>query len=321
MKPENIFDLIGNDENALTKSLAFQCLHHRNTVLKAVLSLFDIKRMSSDKLKNVKIEVQVHEGKEGITDIEFELEDEFIVILEAKLDASAPTDWKEQLHRYHSVLVGKQYSTKKLIFVSDTIQTDNKEFSGLIDGIERRWISWKDIYEKLIKLKEMYDTIINRQFMQFFKEMLTVKEIIIIPIGSRRGELNPIIEWKIIENEHFCRKSKKPMEAQYIAFYTEKKGIEKMAKLEVPYTRIKRRELNKIMSKYYGTENFYSDKPLDVDVYLLKFGKIFNLPRAVIPGGWGPRKPIACTFEELLTAESVKKLHSKMDLNLQMQVE
>lgn len=310
MKADNVFTLIGNDENALTKSLAFQCTQNRETVLRSVLSLFGIKRMSPDALNKVNIDIQVHEGKEGITDIEFELEDKFIIILEAKIGlSSTPIDWKEQLQRYHNVLIEKTYSTKKLIFVSDSIQTDEKEFSGVKNGIERIWISWKDIYKKLNKIKEIDDNAINRQFMRFYKEMLMEEEIIIVPIGSMKGDLNVNVEWKIIEDMHFYRKSKKPREARYIAFYTEGIGIQKMAKLKLPYTKKTWGKLNKIMLEYYPDHRLYGDTSDPDVVYLMEFGKIFNLPHLIPPGGWGPRKPICCTFEELLTAESVKKLH------------
>lgn len=312
MKTNNIFELIGNDENALTKSLAFQCTLNRDAILKAVLNLLGIKRISSEALRNVKIEVQLHEEKKGITDIEFELENKFIIILEAKIDATTPADWEDQLYRYHSVLKKKDYPIKKLVFVSDTIQKDNTEFAEIEDGIEHLWVSWKEIYKKLNKLKEMDNNVIDRQFMKFFKEMLMEEEIVIVPIGDMQGGLDAQIEWKITEERHIYRKSAKPRDARYIAFYIKGIGIKKLAKLKLPYTKTTWGELNKkVMRHYYPNDKDYNDFNDKGKAYLLEFDDIFDLPRVIPSGGYGPRNPIYCTFEELLTAESVKKLHKK----------
>jgi len=310
MKVDNIFALIGNDENALTKSLAFQCTQKKEIILKSVLSLFGIKRLSTNSLHNVKVEVQVQEGKKGITDIEFELDDKFIIILEAKIGLSTtPTDWEEQLQRYNNILREKKYPIKKLIFVSDTIQTDKKNFNEITEGIEHQWISWIDIYKKLNKIKKMDETTIDRQFMQFFKEMLMEKEIVIVPIGNAKGKLNVSVEWKIIEDQHFYRYPSKPREALYIAFFIKGVGIEKMAKLKLPYKTTTWGEISKIMLKYYPNHEWYTNTSNQERGYLLEFKDIFNLPHLIPSGGYGPQNPIYCTFKELLTAESVKKLH------------
>lgn len=84
---DNLFFLMGRNENALTKSLAHLSYRNRDTILKPILSLVDIRRMSSEVLNKIKINLQVTE-KTGITDIEFELKNKFFIILEAKIGLS-----------------------------------------------------------------------------------------------------------------------------------------------------------------------------------------------------------------------------------------
>lgn len=85
-----------------------------------------------------------------------------------------------------------------------------------------------------IKIKNLKKTYKSR-FYGIFKAMLMEEEIIILPIGSSGGIFDVNVEWNILETEHFYRYPTKLREAKYIAFYTEGLGIEKMARLKLPY--------------------------------------------------------------------------------------
>ena len=92
---KSIFRVLGNNENALTAALSTTLLHSES-LLRWILRYFGIKYLSKNKFKEIHIKYQSHnkEKDEGITDLEIILENNFHIIIEAKIYSSFPT--KEQ---------------------------------------------------------------------------------------------------------------------------------------------------------------------------------------------------------------------------------
>jgi len=73
------YQLLGNDENALTLALG-HCMSHDNKFLAAFLRWCNFKGVRSGHVRNADISIQKYQENEGITDLEIEVPDRIHLI-------------------------------------------------------------------------------------------------------------------------------------------------------------------------------------------------------------------------------------------------
>ena len=141
----SVFQLIGESENDITKSIAW-VLHKCPIFLNLILREFFDQDIALD---DVEIYYQRHEGKNGITDIEITDTKSFYLIIEAKRGWSLPGI--DQLTKYSLIEKFKESDISRRAIVSMSECSDEYALLNLplreINGIPIKHLSWKKIYE------------------------------------------------------------------------------------------------------------------------------------------------------------------------------
>lgn len=144
-KVSSIFQLIGNLENDITKSIAWAlacCPEFLKSVIKEVISI-DIN------VENVRIKYQEFEKEKGITDLEITDDSSFYIIVEAKRGWILPGAEQLTLYSKRRNILESPASNKAIISMSEC----SEEFANIylpfkaVNGIPINHLSWRKIYE------------------------------------------------------------------------------------------------------------------------------------------------------------------------------
>lgn len=141
----NIFQLIGNLENDITKSIAWslaRCPEFLKAVINGVMSL-------EIDAQNVRIKYQEFEKNKGITDLEITDTTSFYIIIEAKRGWILPGAEQLTLYSQRKNIIESPVSHKAIISMSECSEDYANAYLPfkVINDIPVNHLSWKRIYE------------------------------------------------------------------------------------------------------------------------------------------------------------------------------
>ena len=141
----NIFQLIGNLENDITKSIAWalaRCPEFLKAVINEVMSL-------EINTQNVRIKYQEFENNKGITDLEITDDTSFYIIIEAKRGWILPGAEQLALYSQRRNIIESPVSHKAIISMSECSEDYANAYLPfkVINDIPVNHLSWKKIYE------------------------------------------------------------------------------------------------------------------------------------------------------------------------------
>lgn len=223
----NFFDLLGDDENALSKAFTFVLASGPKAYIEFMkyLGFPYIRKKSYFPLAQIEIQKK---REEGVTDIEFYVKGEYHIIVECKINKNKI---KSQRKQYIPSFDGK-VKTKLLCFI-----TQERESNLLIEeGIKIRYSSWLDILDIFDKKEFCEDKLISEflKFAQRSYKMKTIREILIqdlsIPRAINRFKRNNLyVRDETYGNPlyfapYFTRNSKQP-EREGISYLSKVLGV------------------------------------------------------------------------------------------------
>jgi len=307
MKVDNVFSLIGSDENAVTKAFAF-ILDHDRHILRSFLKMLGLKYLSEKDLKCTQVEIQVITiGRKEITDLEIRFPDAFYVIVESKIGGRRPE--AEQLRKYAERLNLMKNQEKRLVLLTENDESnwyshcfDSKgKFCGL-DKEEYLLLEWDEVNDMIFQhLLRSSKNALSKMVIEYLDGIFMPEEILVVAVTSSQ-------EFEILQKHHFYRF---PVEGQfpkkralYLAIYY--KGIEHLAKI-IEYKVMKPKEMHPLPEIYpqdYGAGTESGEE----DFYKVAIDPLIKLP-IKITNPRGHRVTYRyTTFEKLLTAKHVHEL-------------
>lgn len=141
----SVFQLIGNLENDITKSIAWalaRCPEFLKAVINEVMSL-------EINTQNVRIKYQEFEKNKGITDLEITDDTSFYIIIEAKRGWILPGAEQLALYSQRRNIIESPVSHKSIISMSECSEDYANAYLPfkVINDIPVNHLSWKKIYE------------------------------------------------------------------------------------------------------------------------------------------------------------------------------
>ena len=141
----SVFQLIGNLENNITKSIAWalaRCPEFLKAVINEVMSL-------EINTQNVRIKYQEFEKNKGITDLEITDDTSFYIIIEAKRGWILPGAEQLALYSQRRNIIESPVSHKAIISMSECSEDYANAYLPfkVINDIPVNHLSWKKIYE------------------------------------------------------------------------------------------------------------------------------------------------------------------------------
>jgi len=307
MKVDNIFSLIGSDENALTKSFAFILAHNKH-VLRSFLKLLGLKHLLKQDLESAKVKIQVTtKGRREITDLEICSLNRFYVIVESKIGDRHPDE--EQMRKYTKRLNLDKSREKRLVILTETDESNwydhcfssNGKFYGL-NKEEYAYLQWNQVNDMIFQqLLRSRTSALNNMFLEYLEGMFMPEEILIVATASQQ-------EFDILQKHHFYRFPVKgafpKKKAMYLAIYC--KGIEHLAKI-IEYKVMKPKNMHPLPEIYpetYGPDTEAGEE----DFYKIIIGPLIKLPFKITnPRGHRVAYRYT-TFEKLLTVKYIHEL-------------
>jgi hypothetical protein len=203
MRVDNI-SLIGSDENAVTKCLAFLLAHNRH-VLKSFLKMVSLKYLAEKDLKSVQVEIQVATvGRMEITDLEIYLPNIFYIIVESKIGGRRPE--REQMRKYVERIHLRANQKKRLVLLTENDETNwyNNCFdsSGKFHGLgkdECLLLKWDEVNDMIFEhLLRSNKSVFNKMVIEYLDGIFMPQEILIVAASDSQ-------EFEILEKHHFYR--------------------------------------------------------------------------------------------------------------------
>lgn len=192
------FDLLGQDENAMTAALGL-ALERSSELRSLVLRELGCPEQASRGEAIIKL--QSWRLDQGITDIEIIVEAAFLVIIEAKQGAWLPS--VDQLRLYSSVLKQSKVTSRCLATLSDaTVAFAREALPGTIDGEPVHHLSWRRLLA-LADAATTTETLAGRRVLSelsdFYKDLLGMdslysNRVFVVSLGSS-GPPNWPISW------------------------------------------------------------------------------------------------------------------------------
>lgn len=203
----SIFQLIGNLENDITKSIAWalaRCPEFLKAVIKEVISI-DINP------ENVRIKYQEFEKSKGITDLEITDDSSFYIIIEAKRGWTLPG--AEQLSSYSERrnILESPTPNKAIISMSECSEEYANAYLPFkyINEIPVMHLSWKKIYE-LANSSKVSSSIsqknLLKELMKYLKGIMTMQSkesnwVYVVSLANSKPE-NCELTWiEIVEKK------------------------------------------------------------------------------------------------------------------------
>ncbi len=189
----NCFDLLGEDEIALSKALAF-VLSKDITVLNEILRLAGIWAVDQTRFKNTSINIEVVRD-EGRTDIEVLNKNYFHLIIETKIRTNKVD---QQINQYLSA-IDKTCRKKVMCFITEELQG---EPDRLKNDVEIKYLTWKEIFNAIAKVSDPAKGYPN-ELLRFYErkiKMKTEKEILVQDL-SNETELKRYREYNVYRRD------------------------------------------------------------------------------------------------------------------------
>ena len=174
----SLFDLLGNDETALSKAFAF-VLGKEKDAFKDFLKFIGVsKRITDSSFRQVSITTE-YSRNEGRTDIEIEIGSEIHIIIEAKVRKNRV---RQQRTQY---LTAFNESAKEKVLVFLTQERDsNKQIADDVKIINTSWLDVTGLYDQ----KKFIDNELVFQFLRYVSKnykMNEQKEILIQDLSDK----------------------------------------------------------------------------------------------------------------------------------------
>lgn len=177
-KVETFFDLLGNDENAMTFSLGW-ALSESDTLCQKLAAMLCLGDNFSDAMH---LRLQEYEFQKGISDIEIVDPGRFHIVIEAKRGFNIPLS--DQLEKYAERLSSnRDPKARKMILV--LAESDREEqwlprhVPANVCQVEVQAISWKqirDMAEECVGLAtKLSEKLLLRQLIDYFRKVTTMQ--------------------------------------------------------------------------------------------------------------------------------------------------
>lgn len=175
---ESVFQLLGSEENDITRSVAWALAKSPSFLKEFLLRVINWKEGTN----NVAIRLQHHEAAGGITDIEIEAPGEFYVIVEAKRGWTLPT--REQLEKYVARKSFRESKArlKRLIVLSECSQEYAEQHleAKQLKGIPIEPLSYKDVAALVTAARERGSYAEKRlldELLTYLRGVMTMQQI------------------------------------------------------------------------------------------------------------------------------------------------
>lgn len=139
----SIFQLLGNKENDISKSIAWALSKCPVFMHNIVNQVFPNIRVTED---DVVVKYQQYSEKDGITDIELKDNNNFHIIIEAKRGWQLPDS--QQLNKYtqRKDFANSNVAYKAIVTMSECSQVYANLYMTQINGVPIHHMSWRDIF-------------------------------------------------------------------------------------------------------------------------------------------------------------------------------
>jgi len=189
----SLFDLLGNDETALSKAFAF-ILGKEKYALKEFLKFIGVPKRITDKIfRQVRITTE-HFRNEGRTDIEIEIGKDTHIIIEAKVRKNRVRQQRTQYLKAFN----KSAKEKFLVFLTQE-RDSNKQIAQDVKIINTSWLDVTGLFDQ----KKFIDNELVFQFLRYVSKnykMNEQKEILIQDL-SDETELERYREHKLYRRD------------------------------------------------------------------------------------------------------------------------
>jgi hypothetical protein len=312
----SLFDLLGNDETALSKAFAF-ILGKEKDALKEFLKFIGVSKRITDKIfRQVRITTE-YSRNEGRTDIEIEIGKDTHIIIEAKVRKNRVRQQRTQ----YLTAFNKSAKEKILVFLTQE-RDSNKQIAQDVKIINTSWLDVTGLFDQ----KKFIDNELVFQFLRYVSKnykMNEQKEILIQDL-SDETELQRYREHNLYRRDqtfgtplyfapYFTRSANQP-EGEGISYLSKILGVLTLVPNEIDNYEIDLRRFkndNEIVEKWIqgvklnsaeitdSLTYYFLDEPVTINENLLKDGgkkkgRGKNWIAAMIP------KNRCVTFEEFV---------------------
>ena len=208
LNPNNVFELMGKDENSATFSIGW-VLDRSPWFARMLISEITDKQL---KFNDLKIYLQKAGSDKGFTDIELVCDDHLHTIIEAKIGFELPA--KGQLMRYRRRFELSSAKLQKLISVSALPnQIAKLRLPDYIDGVPVSHISWGLIRELAIKArgktKSIEEKMWLRELIDHLEEYSAMNinrdnRVYVVSLGSRPMRSDSKRTWIDVVEQDKC---------------------------------------------------------------------------------------------------------------------
>lgn len=171
------FDLLGNNEEALSKALAYTISHEKDALFTLLRFLGIKKKNTVNNYSDISIEIEKYRD-EGRTDIEIKLNNNFHVIIESKIKNNRVIKQRTQ----YLGSFDNNCPVKILCFLTQ-VSNNNKEIENEIEIINSNWFEITELFNnKQLKNKGIINDFIDFSMRNY--KMNDLKEILIQDLGD-----------------------------------------------------------------------------------------------------------------------------------------
>jgi len=195
---KNTFDLLGYDENALSKVFAYLLSNDRHFYYNFLKRIGLNVRNSLFNYKTVRVEIQKRRD-EGVTDIEIsgrkENNTKYHIVIECKIKKNKV---KKQRDQYLSIFNNSENSTNILVFITADLETFKLDLS-VIENIKIHKLVWLDVFSEIYNNQLKKDKLILdvKKYIEGGYNMNNyIKEILVQDLGNSI-EIRRFLEFNI----------------------------------------------------------------------------------------------------------------------------
>jgi hypothetical protein len=301
------YQLLGNDENALTYALG-HCLSHDRIFLAAFLRRCKFKGVKSTNVGRAEIHLQEQQEEKGIVDLEIFIEGKLQLIVEAKKGGGYPGF--DQIKKYMKRLITRQVESR-VVVLTEVIDDIIRKSLMQQFGKHIEFLTWSDVLylsQSLIEGNNATFTI--HSFSAFMKEVYAMnlnveEEVWIVPLSTK---------WKT-KKEHMSAAEVhvkygfwvmgnwKTRRSLYMAFRYDGR-LQYIGRIKGIESGLKSSEICPMDVRDFWRPEY---EPYDV----VRLDKVIPFPIKLSSGNIY-NKHIYCDFDLLLTSKSILEAESRM---------
>lgn len=192
---ETIFDLIGDKENDITKSIAWAFVKCPRLLERVIERLLHVNAAADD----VVIRYQEFEKDKGITDLEITDNQKFYIIIEAKRGWVLPGESQLRLYSERSGFISSPAKVKAIVSMSECTEDYTKKRLPTVPGTTVLHLPWMTICDLAVELrmktagKQNY---ILGELERYIKRIMTTQNkdtnwVYVVSLGLKEVEITP----------------------------------------------------------------------------------------------------------------------------------